>query len=387
MRVLYIADGGNVGGAAHSFVEVLLNMKRLGVEPVVINSIQNDLNAFLDKEGIENYSVGHKAALIPFFPKGLKSYVYWLRMLIRYYQGRKKALRIISKCIDLKTIDLIHTNSARNDLGCYLSKYYHIPHVMHIREFADLDFNCTLLNPGFYRVINQYSIKFIAISKAIAKYWTEQKGLGSSKMQVIYNGIHYQDISTSPDENKKNESLRMVITGGVYPTKGQHLAVDALCMLPEDIRSHFTLDVIGWFSEEYVKEMQKKAEENGVSKQIRFLGSRNDVPSLLGNYSIGLMCSRAEGFGRTTAEYMHARLGVVASDSGANPELIEDGETGLLFESGNATSLSRCLERYYHDRELLIHCSSKAQEKARRCYVDTINAENIYKLYNQILTK
>ncbi len=386
MRVLYIVDEGNVGGAAHSFVEVMLQMKRLGVEPIVVNSMPNDLNDFLNKESVENYSVGHKPALTPFFFKFPKAPLVRILFAWRYLKARKTAINTVTKRIDLNTIDLIHTNSARNDLGCYLSKLCHKPHVVHFREFADLDFNCALLNPFYYRMMNRHSARFITISDAVQRHWVK-KGLDANKMNTVYNGIHYQDITVSLDENKWNEDLRMVITGGVFPTKGQHLAVEAMCKLPKEIRKHFTLDVIGWSSEEYVKEMKRKATNNGIAEQVHFLGSRNDVPSLLGNYSIGLMCSKAEGFGRTTAEYMHARLGVIASNSGANPELIENYETGLLFESGNAESLSACLVRYYHDRELLIRCSKEAQTKARKCYVDTLNAENIYKVYNQILKK
>lgn len=384
MRVLYITDEGNVGGAAHSFVEVMLNMKRLGVEPVVCNSIPNDLNDFLNQEGIENYSVGHKPALVPFFFKFPKAPLVWLLLAYRYRKARKKALDNVKKCIDMSQIDIIHTNSARNDLGCYLSKQFKKPHVAHIREFADLDFNCALLSPFFYRMMNRYSERFITISDAVQKHWIK-KGLDSKKMQTVYNGIHWQDIVESSDEDKHQKVLNLVITGGVFPTKGQHLVVDAMCMLPEELKHKFTLDVIGWSSESYVEEMKKKTAENGIADQVHFLGSRNDVPKLLGNYQIGLMCSRAEGFGRTTAEYMHARLGVIASDSGANPELIEDGVTGLLFKSGDAGTLSKCLVKYYNDRELLLSCSNRAHAKAHRIYTDTLNAENIYKIYQNVV--
>lgn len=384
MRVLYIVDEGNVGGAAHSFVEVMLNMKRMGVDPVVCNSIHNDLNDFLNQEGIENYSIGHKPALSPFEYKFPKAPLVWLLMAYRYRKARNKALGYVNKFINMSQIDLIHTNSARNDLGCYLAKQYKKPHVVHFREFADLDFNCALLNPFYYKMMNHYSERFITISDAVQKHWVK-KGLDARKMQTVYNGIHWQDIVESTDESKQQETLNLVFTGGVFPTKGQHLVVDALCMLPEDLKHKFTLDVIGWSSEGYVEKMKKKALDNGIAEQIHFLGSRNDVPKLLGNYEIGLMCSRAEGFGRTTAEYMHARLGVIASDSGANPELIEEGETGLLFKSGDAHSLCNCLKNFYFDRELLVRCSKQAQKKARANYTDVINAENIFSVYKSVV--
>lgn len=384
MKVLYIVDAGNVGGAARSFVEVLLQMKEKGVEPVVFNSTHNDLNEFLDKERIENYSIGHNAALTRLYTKSFKKPIEWLLYFWKHFQNQRQVMKELEKSINFKRIELIHTNSARNDIGCYISRKYHIPHIVHFREFGDLDFNCTVINPYYYKMMNHYAVRFITISDAVQRHWIK-KGLDASKMQTIYNGIHWQDISTSPDSNKKNANLRLVITGGVFPTKGQHLVVDALCLLPEDMKRHFTLDVIGWYGEQYVEKMKQKAIEHGIAEQVHFLGARNDVPHLLGNYEIGLMCSKAEGFGRTTAEYMHARLGVIASDSGANPELIEDEKTGLLFRSGDAQSLCDCLKKYYNNREMLIEVSKNAQKKALSCYTDSLNAENIYKVYSEII--
>ena len=82
---------------------------------------------------------------------------------------------------------------------------------------------------------------------------------------------------------------------------------------------------------------------------------------------------------------MHGQLGVIASDSGANPELIEDGVTGLLFKSGDAKSLADCILRLYNDRELLIRLSHAAKEKARKEYTQQKNAESIYQVYQEIL--
>ena len=76
--------------------------------------------------------------------------------------------------------------------------------------------------------------------------------------------------------------------------------------------------------------MKKFAVRHGIAGQINFLGPRTDVHSMLGNYQIGLMCSKSEGFGLVTAEYMHAKLGVIASNTGASPELIDNEITGLV---------------------------------------------------------
>jgi glycosyltransferase involved in cell wall biosynthesis len=107
----------------------------------------------------------------------------------------------------------------------------------------------------------------------------------------------------------------------------------------------------------------------------------------MNNYQIGLMCSRSEGFGLVTAEYMHGQLGVIASDSGANPELINDGRTGLLFKSGDAHDLARCIEKFYSERQLLIQLSKNAREDARERFSSENNANKIFNIYKDILDK
>lgn len=384
MKVLYIISYGTVGGATHSFLEMVVEMKNLGVKPIVCLGKKTDIVDILDKEEIDYFCAGHRTVLDVFPFNGIKWPISWIKKHAYFWIKEYFALKKIDK-LDLSNVDIIHTNSARDDIGCFISKKYNIPHLMHIREFADTDFNCISFRKDYISIFNNYTTLFIAISDAVKRHWV-RKGIQQNKVKVVYNGIHYEDISLSSDSFKK-ESFKMIIAGGVYPTKGQHLAVEAINYLPDNIRNHVFLDVVGWYSEKYVKEMRDYAEQKGYANQVRFLGSISDVHERMGNYQVGLMCSKAEGFGRVTAEYMHGQLGVIASDSGANPELIEDGVTGLLFKSGDAKSLADCIARLYNDRDLLIRLSHAAKEKARREYTQQKNAENIYKVYQEILKK
>lgn len=386
MTVLFLIDYVTQGGAIRSFLEMVVALQKKGVCPIVCTSKHDKINTILDQNNIENMSIGHKNVLRPMEMGGLKGPLRWLKYGCEYYFFERIALKKLEKKIDFSKIDLIHTNSARNILGCLLNKRYNIPHVMHIREFGDVDFNCVSFRLNYIKIYNQYTTKFLSISEAVKHHWVN-KGINEEKVQTIYNGIHFEDVTISSDNMKKSSDIRMLIAGGVYPTKGQHFAVEAIGLLPEDVRNHVSLDVVGWYSEKYVEDMKKHAASMGYANQIHFLGSINDVHERMGNYQIGLMCSHAEGFGRVTAEYMHGRLGVIASDSGANPELIEDGVTGLLFKSGDAKSLADCILKLYNDRELLIKLSNAALKKARELYTQQKNADAIYEVYKQVLNK
>ena len=386
MNVLYILDYGTVGGATKAFVSLMFQFRRYDMNPIVITGGYNELNECLETEGIRTIPAGHVTAIEPFEFKGIKWPLRLVKLIIRYYYKEFKAIWKVAKSIDLSEIDLIHTNSARNTLGCRLSRRYGIPHIVHIREFGDKDFDCVRLTPFYYSLLNRYTVTFLSVSKAVMDYWNS-KGIEASKNNIVYDGVIYNDISVSSEADKNRLDLKMVINGGVFPTKGQHIAVEAIGLLPKKIRDNISLDIVGWFSERYVDIMKKYAKERNYENRIRFLGSRDDIHERMGQYQIGLMCSRSEGFGLVTVEYMHGQLGVIASNSGACPELVDDGCTGLLFQPGDANDLARCIEMLYNDRKLLIRLSCNAQKEALSRFTININADKIYTLYKEILHK
>ena len=385
MTVLYIIDYGTKGGATVAFVDMVCQMSNNGITPIVVTGKYSQLNESLEDKGIKTVAAGHYTALEPFSFNHLRSPLGYLKRLFRYWFFEVLAYRRLCKKIDFNNIDLIHTNSARNTIGCRLAKKYSLPHVMHIREFGEKDFKCIKLMPNYIEFLNRNSTVFVSVSKSICDYWN-RKGIDESKNRVIYDGVNNRDIEPSP-ESKRNDTLKMLIVGGVVKTKGQHLAVQAIGLLPEPVRRNVHLDVYGWGNAEYIKDMKQYAINHGYANNIEFKGAVNDIHQRLKYYDVGLMCSRSEGFGLVTAEYMHAGLGVIASNSGACPEIVDDGVTGLLFESGNPEDLAKCIQLFYNDRNLLESCGMAAKQKAKQKYTDEINSQNIRELYKELTQK
>ena len=383
MKVLFITDSNAQGGAYVAFVDLVYQVYTKGVAVIVLTGEYNELNRKLKEIGINSVAAGHRMAMGG-LASGIRRPISFLKRWILYNVCEIKAQNKISNTIDLSSIDIIHTNSARNSIGCFISKKYGIPHIMHIREFADKDFACVSFRKDYISYYNQFTDKFLAVSNAVRDHWIN-KGIDKDKILTLYDGVKCDNILLSTDNSKKDDVLKMVIVGGVVRTKGQHIAVKAISLLPEDIRYKVTLDIVGWVDDKYVMEMKDFLQKNNISTQIKFLGARNDVHQILGNYHVGLMCSKSEGFGLVTAEYMHAQLGVIASNSGACPELVVNGECGLLFEVGNAKSLADCIETYFRNRDLLIMHSHEAKGRALSKFTDKINADKIISTYNELL--
>jgi hypothetical protein len=150
MKILFITDSGILGGAAKSLIELVCSLHDMyTVDITVCTSEWNELNLILEEYGIKSITDGHMSAMevTPPVENSLIRFNIRLKQAIQYRVTLKRSIKRLEKELDLKSFDLIHTNSSRVDFGCYLSKKYHIPHVMHLREFGEEDFNCWCLRP------------------------------------------------------------------------------------------------------------------------------------------------------------------------------------------------------------------------------------------------
>lgn len=386
MKIVYIADIGIEGGATKSLIELVSTMKNEhGVVPIVLTSGNGRLNQSLTERGIENYAVGHGAFLQGAPDAAWKKPIKWLLYAAYYYSHYHSSIQKALKVVDWNSVDLIHTNVARDDLGMEISKRTGVPNICHIREFAELDFNCWTYRPNYVKYLAENTDGFIAISEAVKQYWVK-KGLSGDKVQVVYNGVDYQKIIPANHMNwKTNGRFKMVIVGGVIPNKGQQQAIEAICMLPEGVRQHITLDVIGGITETYKAKLQEPLKKLGIEKQVRFLGSCNDVYDRLKEYHVGLMCSKAEGFGRVTVEYMHAGLVVIASNGGANPEIIEDNVSGLLYNREDVSQLSEKIAYLFRNRDIAVKLAENGQKIAKQMFTKEINSKKVFDVYSSIV--
>ena len=384
MKVVYIADIGIEGGATKSLIELVSTMKENhDVEPVVLTSRSSRLNQLLTNAGIENHSVGH-GAFLQGAPDSLwKKPIKWMLYGAHYYSHINSSLKKALEAVDWKSVDLIHTNVARDDIGMMISEKTGVPNICHIREFAELDFNCWSYRKNYVKYLAEHTDGFIAISQAVKDCWI-RKGIPGEKIKVIYNGVNGSIIRKADHSGWENAPvIKMVIAGGVIPNKGQWQAIEALCGLPEYIRKNIRLDVIGGITRGYKNRLQKPLREHNILDLVRFPGPCSDLYERLKDYHIGLMCSKAEGFGRVTVEYMHAGLAVIASNRGANPELIENNKSGILYDYNNISELSGAVEKLFTDRKKLIETAEKGMASAEK-YTKELNAENIYNCYKLI---
>ncbi|MEM9414381.1 MAG: glycosyltransferase [Planctomycetota bacterium] len=96
-------------------------------------------------------------------------------------------------------------------------------------------------------------------------------------------------------------------------------------------------------------ELEALSEQLGIAEAVRFVGRVPDVRALLPGADVAMLSSLSEGLSVSLLEAMAASLPVVATDVGGNPELVVEGETGLLAPRGDAEALAMHLTALLSD--------------------------------------
>lgn len=390
MRVLFVPSGDDKYGAPKSMMELVGNLKeRHGIEPIVMTCSDGMINKWCAENGIECHILGQGSFMVVggsnWFRKIVKHSMFpYLRY--RYLKANKRAQIKIEELLEGKQIDIVHTNVNRIDIGGYYALAHDIPHVWHLREFGKEDYNCMYLRTDAISFMNKSTNKFVAISEAVKQAWSE-KGLDINKIDVIYNGIDLSRFSEKIPERvyKEDKEVKIVFAGIISETKGQIQLIKAVEVLPEKIRQKINIDFYGGGREAYISHLKKYVRSKGLESHICFKGYCSNIPEVLPQYDVGVVASRAEAFGRVTAEYMAAGLCVIASNTGANPEIVEHKKTGLIYRHGDVRELAECIKMLVEQPETFKQMRLTAFEDVRYKYTMDRCSDDIYDLYREIL--
>ena len=285
--------------------------------------------------------------------------------------------------IYIKKIDIIHINTSYSYVGAIAGKICKKSVIWHIREFLEEDQGCEIWNKKRgYKLINR-SAEIITISKAIYKKY--ENIFDVNKMQVILNGINERQFYLSKHHIFKNHFLRIAIIGTISYYKGQFCVVEAIDKLVKKGYKNLGVWIIGKGNDKIENELLDLINRKEVDKYISLVGYQKNIVNWLENIDIVLTCSKAEAFGRTTVEAMLAGCLVIGARSAGTLELIQENETGLLYQEGSADDLARQIERAINEKQKMISVAQNGQQYMLHNMTASINAQKIYKEYCKIL--
>lgn len=316
-------------------------------------------------------------------PKGLAGI---LRRRLRWYiKERPHNMRVVDNMaayIAENHIDLIHMNSGIIDIGIYLKKKYKIPLIWHIREFGKEDFGwiplCT--EKKYFKEINTYSDKVIAISKAVYEKYKEK--IAEDKLKVIYNGIPFESQIMDKTYNLQKDSVVFLQTGVLSEAKGQRIAILAIKELKDEGYNKAKIIFAGRGNPDDICTLEERETLN-----IEFLGQVKDMNSVRKNADVELVCSKCEAFGRVTVEAMMSGMPVIGSAAGGTPELIKDGITGFTFEPNSYKSLADKMKLFLENPMLIKEFGTKAAVLSKKQFDIKCCSKQIRQVYKEVTEK
>ena len=273
--------------------------------------------------------------------------------------------------------DIVHSNSSTIDFGYLISQLFQLPHIWHIREFLDLDYG--LENDfGKHQLIQKLerSDGVIYVSNVLSDHFNN----AGDHSIVIYNGV----MPTSKAGSLRPGSSRNFhfgIIGLIDEFKGQFEVVKAISSIKEMLKEHnIVINIFGQGNELSLLNLAKHLE---VIDYVTLKGYYDNLKDMYGECNAVIVASKNEAMGRVTAEAMLFKIPVIGYKNAGTNELIEHGETGLLYR--NAEELCYNIVKIATDSELRESIVRKAYNFGINNFADEVYGNKVIKFYDTII--
>ena len=191
------------------------------------------------------------------------------------------------------------------------------------------------------------------------KFTIEIEAAPAEKVNVVHYGLEYSwlsddDITSARLELRAELGLEadaqlLGMVCRLTEQKGIPYALESLRRIRSDFpRAHLVIAGDG----DKAAELRRLTSALGIADRVHWLGWRPDAAELMAAFDVLLVPSLWEGFGLVLLEAMARRVPVIASRVSAIPEVVLDGETGVLIETRDVDGLVQALTRLLNDRAL-----------------------------------
>lgn len=238
--------------------------------------------------------------------------------------------------------DIVHVNDLYDIIPAGAARLLHIPVVYHIRMIKSDDLTRRL----FAWLIPRMSSASVSVSSAVRDHYFGATSVSDTRALVIHD-LGNEQLTAEDDRARDVPGTRqgafVLMVGRVEPWKGQHIFLDAVESLPQEMRDSNTFGLVGGpvpGQLQYFEMVQDRARALGVE----FLGERSDVPELLSSADISVHCSvEPDPFPGVVVESLLAGAFTIGADAGGVRELIPSTAVGRRTEPGNAVALADAL--------------------------------------------
>ncbi len=231
-----------------------------------------------------------------------------------------------------------------------------------------------------------------AVSESTRDYCIQEEGIKPEKLLTICNGIDVAryGITLSAEERTAlchelgvpETAVIVTQVARLHLLKGHQYLLQAIpdivSVVPD---AHFVLVGEGALR----TQIEAGIREAGLDKWVHLLGMRQDIPQILSISNLFILPSLGEGMPNSILEAMAAGLPVVASNVGGNPEVVVDGETGILVAAAEPAPLADGILKILQNPDLAVQMGLAARKRAEEIFSVDKNVSSYEQLYEQLL--
>ena len=385
MKVLYIIHSTLMAGATISFFNMISEVKKCGVEPIIVIPKRKYYEQYFFEKLV---SLGVKVLKTKLTPltfrgvtnvKNLKAFLRALMWIISLPYKQKVCENSLERIIRQEKPDIVHTNTGVIHEGWKVCQKLGIPHVWHLREYQDADFGYKIFpsRSKFENMLRHSAV--VTITKDILRYFHQNN---NPFAYTVYNGIFYEKEAVFVKE-KENYFL---ICSRISPEKGHEDVIKAFSIFCKTNKD-YKLKILGKYDKNnpYIMYLRKLINDTGCSDKVEFIGFHKDVKPYMRKAKALIVASHNEGFGRMTAEACFLGCLVIGRNTSGTKEILDytggiqyDGTIGDL--SGKMQAVVRMAQQEYSEIAI------KAMKKAALQYSIESNGREIFNIYNKILS-
>jgi glycosyltransferase involved in cell wall biosynthesis len=283
---------------------------------------------------------------------------------------------LLARLVRSLKADLVHTHLVHADV------YGGVAAKLRGARLVSTKHNDDPFRTGAFRFVERAlargSDRVVTITEALRTFTVERVGVPAAKVETIHYGL--DDLPSAwganPPDAVPRDARVLLAVARLVEQKGVDVAVRALPSLPEDS----VLVVLGEGPER--APLERLAAELGVGGRVFLLGRAPDVSAWLRRAAVLVHPVRWEGFGLAVLEAMLAGLPVVAARVSSLPELVVDGQTGILVAPGDPVALAAAVAQALGRPQL----GAAGRERARREFSVERMAAKTIALYDDLLS-
>ena len=247
------------------------------------------------------------------------------------------------------------------------------------------------LIPGPYRKLvrltDRLADAIVVNCEFVRRHLENDERVPAARIRLCYNGLDpdvFRPLDGPRPPALARDSLVIAAVCALRPEKGLSTLLQAFAQVRQT-RSRITLLLVG--DGPMREPLQAQAQALNITGDCVFVSATNDVAPWLQSSDVFVLPSLSEAFSNSLMEAMACGCCVMASAVGGNPELVRNGENGLLFPAADAPALAAALQTVIEDEALRKRLAASGTQFIQNRYSIRAAADRMGEIYTELIQR